>query len=168
MLQDQALGDDGVALEVLQVALGDELVQVLHALLGPGQDDDVLGLDAAGHEAASFQTADVVVELGNVRDGPPQPLHELGEDQPRGDRVVRRPVMVEFRQAQVVCHHVQLVAPQLRQHGPRHGQGVDIAGLKVDAVAQACLVDKAHVKAGVVGHDGPVPANCRKARTACS
>ena len=111
---DERLGHDGVALEVLQVGQGDQLVQVAQAGLVLGQHDQVLGL-ALGlslspegcHVGVDFRQVMVTCRL--------QLFEKARQHIGHRGRVVAGPVVVEGGQTKVLRHNIQLVFAQLGQ-----------------------------------------------------
>ena len=164
VLQQQALGDGGHPLEVLQVGGGDHLVQILQPHLVSGDEDDVLG-EAVGLAAQGPQLLHFPVHRLEGMDAP------LVEHLPEGDQhiahgggVVAGPVVVEGGQLQPVRHDVQLVLSQVRQQVLRQDQGVHIGGREVQPHLPAPRPDKADVELGVVGRQRPAVHELQKFR----
>ena len=154
VLVDEALRHDGIALVVLQMGLGHQLIEIAQTQLVFRQDDEVFGL-ALGLTRAP--------ELGHGRvDGlegvdPPVLQHPEEGHQHIGHRgrVVAGPVVVEGREIQVLGHDVQLVLGELGQQVLGQDQAVQRGILKGPAHPAASLGDKAHIELRVVGGQGP-------------
>ena len=147
----QALGDGGVALEILQIRPGNDLVEVFQAGLVFHQNGDVvraaLLLQAAAHEIV--EVADRLCAL----------RRELGQELVHDARhdhcIVARAVVVEVRQAQAVRDLVELVVLEIRQQVLREHQRVEIHRLERDARPAAGRAHEAGIKVGIVRDDRP-------------
>ena len=155
VLLQQALGNDGHPLEILQVGGGNHLVEVFQAHLVPGQEDDVFR-KAVGLPPQGAQLLHLRVD-GLERADALFPEHLPKRDQhiPHRGRVVAGPVMIERGQVQVVRHDIQLVLSQARQQVLGQDQGVDISRPEIQSRLGAAFADKADVKLRVVSRQRP-------------
>ncbi len=144
-------GNDGKALEVVQVGQRHQLIQVLQPQLILGQNDDVLGA-AVALVAQRAQLQHLLIDLLQAADAqlPPHFFKKRNEHVAHHTRVVRSAVMVEGRQIQMLRHDVQLELAQLRQQILRQDQGIHIGGVKGKSRLPAALPNEADVKLGVV------------------
>ena len=158
------LRHDGHALKILEVAVGNEAVEVPEANRIFGEHDDVLcpavknaaaraKLRHAGIHGAERMHALFVKHF-------PEAHHEIAA----GDRVIGGPVVVEFRQAQSVGHDVQLVFPKVGHQVLRQNERIDIGRLEGDIQALTCGCHEADVKVRVVGAKRPVSHEAQKFR----
>ena len=158
------LRHDRHALEILEVAIGDEPVEIAKTDGVFGEHDDVFctpvknpaaraKLRHSGIHGAERMHALFVKHF-------PEAHHEIAA----GDRVIGGPVVVEFRQAQSVGHDVQLVFSQIRHQVLRQNERVDIGRLEGDIQALTCGRYKADVKVRVVGAKRPVSHEAQKFR----
>ena len=157
VLINEAFGHHRIllALEVLQMSLGDQLIEIAQAGLVAGQDDEMPG--------PAFALPGLVLSGDPAVDGPQgvdivfllQPFKEGHQHIGHGGGVVGGSVVVEGGQAQVVGHDVQLVLGQVGQKGLGQRQGVHRRRLEGDTAAAAALRKKPHVKAGIVGRQRP-------------
>ena len=152
VLFQQAAGDDGVALVVLEVAGGDELVEVLQPHLVAHEQRDVPHAAVLSPAQAAERAVDVADALHALL---PEHGDEAAHHARHHLRVVIRAVVVELGQAQVLGDDVQLVPPQFRQQPAGDGQRVQHHGLETYAVPAAGRGHEAGVEGGVVGDDGP-------------
>ena len=147
----QALGDGGVALEILQIRPGNDLVEVFQAGLVFHQNGDVvraaLLLQAAAHEIV--EVADRLCALRREHG------QELVHDARHDHRIVARAVVVEVRQAQAVRDLVELVVLEIRQQVLREHQRVEIHRFERDARPAAGRAHEAGIKVGIVRDDRP-------------
>ena len=157
-------GNDGKALEILQVGGRHQLIQVLEPQLVFRQNNNVLGsavvLIAQGPQLQHFfvyflQAADAQL--------PPHFLKKRNEHVAHHARVVRSAVMVEDRQIQMLRHHVQLELAQLRQQILRQDQRVHIGRVKGEPRLPAALPNEPYVKLGVVRRQRPAVHEPKKA-----
>ena len=154
VLLQQAFGDPRGLVEILEIRLGDHLIEVLQPLAVENQKDHVVGLFHIAAFEAVVNGFDVVEGFGPL--GPKlgkELVHDAGHDH----RVVRSPVMVELREVQAVRDDIQLEALQIRKQRLAQGQGVQEDGVKVQALALGRGTHKAGIEVGVVGDQGPVP-----------
>ena len=158
------LRDDGIALEVFQVAVGDQPVEVSQANGIFGKEDDVpraavQNLRARaklGHDGIDLRERMHALFLQHL----PEAHHHVSA----GDGVVGRAVVVEFRQAQGVRHDIELVLAQLRQHVLRQDERVDVRRLEREAQPLRSGGNKADVKIGVVRTQRPSRHKTEKLR----
>ena len=147
----QALGDGGIALEILQIRPGNDLVEVFQAGLVFHQNGDVvraaLLLQAAAHEVV--EVADRLCAPGREHG------QELVHDARHDHRIVARAVVVEVRQAQAVRDLVELVVLEIRQQVLREHQRVEIHRFERDARPAAGRAHEAGIKVGIVRDDRP-------------
>ncbi len=147
----QALGDGGVALEILQIRPGNDLVEVFQAGLVFHQNGDVvraaLLLQAAAHEIV--EVADRLCALRREHG------QELVHDARHDHCIVARAVVVEVRQAQAVRDLVELVVLEIRQQVLREHQRVEIHRFERDARPAAGRAHEAGIKVGIVRDDRP-------------
>ena len=151
MAHQLRLGDGGLAVEILEVTGGDQLVQVFQTQLVLRQNDDMFGA-ALGLIAAGPQLQHFAVDL--LQAGDAQLLFHFlkkrDEHIPHHGRVVGGAVVVEGGQIQMLRHDVQLVLAQLRQQVLRQDQGVHIGGVEVQPHPAAARPDEADVELRVV------------------
>ncbi len=155
--QKLRLGNSGHPAEMLQVGIGDQVIEVPQAHLVLGEKDDVPGLPVVDPAAGTklhhggvdgLQGVDVVLLL--------QHGHELRHDKAAGHGIVPGPVVVEVRQIQSVGHDVQLEFAQMLQKILGEDQGVR-GGVGVgQALPLALRPDEAGVEVGIVGNQHPV------------
>ena len=148
---------------MLQVGQGDQLVQVAQAGLVFCQYDQVLGPALDLSAPLPPQLGHIGVDFRQVAQ--PHALHpseEVGQHIGHRGRVVAGPVVVEGGQMQMLRHHVQLVPVQLGQKVLGQNQAVNGGIFKGNPILLAPGGDKAHVKIGVVGGQGPVPGKGQK------
>ena len=154
VLEQQALRHGGAAVEILQIGLGDHLVEVLepHAIFH--QQHHVVGL---GH----VRSSQGVVDGLDVVHGPGALLFQHGQEFAHHARhhhgVVRGAVVVEGGQPQVVGDDVQLEALEFRAEGLAQGQGVQKHRGETNGIPACAGGHEAHVEVCVVGDDGPIP-----------
>ncbi len=157
-LHQLRLGDSGNPAEVLQIGIGDQMIEVAQALLILGKEDDMPGLPvgdaAAGAELHhgridGLQIVNIVLLFQFLT----EPVH----DQTAGHGIVPCPVMGEVRQTQGIGHDVQLEFIQVGQQILRKDQGIRRRQIIFIAEAVAFTPDEAGVKVGVVGNQNPVP-----------
>ena len=162
-LKNVGLGHPGHPAEVLQIGIGNQVVQVAQTDLVLGKNNDVPCLpisDAAagtqmGHgRVDGLQVVDVMLLF--------QLDHELRHDEAAGHGVVRRPVMVEVGQAQGIGDDVQLEFVQLGQKILRQNQGIRRGVMVVVAEALTFGADEAGVEVGIVGDQNPVADEIQK------
>ena len=154
----QALGDGGVALEILQIRPGNDLVEVFQAGLVFHQNGDVvraaLLLQAAAHEIV--EVADRLCALRREHG------QELVHDARHDHCIVARAVVVEVRQAQAVRDLVELVVLEIRQQVLREHQRVEIHRFERDARPAAGRAHEAGIKVGIVRDDRPSACKVEK------
>ena len=103
------------ALEILQMGVGNDVVEVAQARLVLGKDDDMAGA-AVVDAAAGAQAHHVGVDGLDVLQAPLMEHFGKAEiDFAAGQGIVGSPVMVEFRQRQGLGHQIQLKFVQVRQ-----------------------------------------------------
>ena len=149
----QAARDYRVAVVVLEVGGGDELVEVLEAHLVAHQQADVPHL-------ARARARELAQHAVYVRDALRAVALQHGDEllhHARDDLgVVKGTVVVEGGQAQVLADDIQLVALELRQQALGEHQRVEHHGLEVYAAPLAGGGHEAGVEASVVRDYGPV------------
>ena len=158
------LGDDGIALEVLEVGGAHQLVEVFQAHLVFRQQDDVPGPPAGGSPLPQLghggvdglEGVDVQLLL--------QLPEKVGQEEAAGGGVVAGPVVLEGGQLQMVGHNIQLELVQLRQQVLGQNQRVHVGGIKGEPLRPAPGPDEANVKFRIVGRQGPVPHKGQKIR----
>ena len=152
-LVDVAFGHNGAALEVLQMGLGDELIQIAQAVLVLCQYNEVVWLLAALAQPAQGLHGGVdLVDSAHAQI--PQHLPEGHHHIAHHGSVVAGTVMVELRQVQPVCHNIQLVLAQIGQQVLGENQRINGGVGEIPSHALAAHPEKAHVKVGVVGGKG--------------
>ena len=157
-LLDLLLGHVGTAAEVLQMADGDELVQVHQAVLGLDQNDDVVAVaDGAALEGVQVREGGKTLILL-------QCFEHAVEAVGRGGRVVDGAVGVLQRHLQLLAHGGELERLHLREHLAAEGQGVDNGGIEGAAQALELRLEQRCVKGGVVSRDGRVPDEVHELR----
>ena len=153
VLDQQALRDRGDAVEILQIALRDHLVEVLQTLAVQNQQDHVIGL---GHIRAPQRVIDRLDVVHSLRPLGGEHGQEFAHDARDDHRVVRGAVMVELRQVQVVRHDVELEALQLRAQRLGERERVKEHRRKADVVPSGRRAHEADVEVGVVRDDRPI------------
>ena len=141
-------GNVGLAAEILQVRLGNHVVQVSHAVLVGGQQDDVPGI------AQGVALGNVVQVLQLFGALLPGVVHHPRQALGGGSGVVDGPVGVLERYAQALAHRSQPVGFQFRIQFPGQRQGVDLGRLVFEAQALQFAFQHGAVELGVVGRDG--------------
>ena len=86
-----------------------------------------------------------------------QPLHHLQEDFGQYTGVIIRAVVVLLRHTQALRYGIQLVLFQLRVHGARHYQRIDLYRVLFPAAPPDGRPQKSHIKIGVVGNQNITP-----------
>ena len=151
VLLDEAPGHVGAAAEIVQVTNGYQAVEVLHALLGFHQQDDMEALPD-GPTLESF------VEAAQGVDAPlPGLLVHFGQAQGGGGGVVDGPVGVFQAHAQVLAHAAQLVALHVGVELAGKGEGVQHRRLPLQPQPPQLRPQQGSVIVGVVGRDGAIP-----------
>ena len=155
--QQFRLGNSGDTAEVLQIGIGNQMVQISQTYLIFGEQNDMPGLSVSDPPAGAqthhgrvdgLQGVDVVLLL--------QHLHELGHDKAAGHGVIPGPVVVEVRQIQGVGYNVQLEFVQVPQKVLGQNQGVGGGVLIFKALPLTLRPDEAGVKVRIVGHQHPI------------
>ena len=161
---EHAPGDLGLAgPQMIQVGKADELIEVLHARLILGQDDDMVGL--------LLLLLQVPIPLGGgVRHHGQalhphllQLLHHLEQEHGAGVGVVVRPVVAAHVDGKMFAEGVQLVVGHvvMEDIAGEH-EGVRIGQVEADAELLPVEGDKARVELGVVGHQAGAAAEFPK------
>ena len=155
-----APGDQGLAApHMVQVGKADELVEVLHPRLVPGQDDDVVGL--------LLLLAEVPVPLcRRIGDhGQGADAHGLQlvghphEEHGAGVGVVVRPMVAAHVDAVMGAEGVQLmVLHVVVEDVSGEHEGVCVGQIEADAELLPVMGDEPHVESGVVGHQAGAAA----------
>ena len=145
------LGDNGHTLEILEIGSRDQLIQVLQAQLVLRQDDNMLGVPAAAAPGPQLLHLPVdLLQTGNSH-LPPHSLKKGYQHIPHHPRVVRRPVVVEGGQIQMLRHDVQLMLVQLRQQVLRQDEAVDVCRVEFQPRPAAPCSDEPDVELRIVG-----------------
>ena len=123
MLDQQRTGHRRSLVEVFQIGLRDQLIQVLQSLLVSGKYDHMAG-------PGQIRTFELVIDRLDIVHGlcPMLPKHrqELRHDLCHHHGIIRCAVVIEFRQLQMIGHHIQLEALHIRQQCLRQCQCVQI------------------------------------------
>ena len=156
VLVDEVAGHAGMAVEIAQVAVGNEMIEVLHALLAGAQQNDVVALPdgIAADDGVDVLEGRGALFLGRFKHA----RKALG----RGRRVVHGPVRVFERYAQQPAYRAQLMALLLGVELAREGERVQHRRVKAHAHALALGLKHAHVKGRVVRGHGAVPDEVEK------
>ena len=153
-LQQLGLRHDGHALEILEIAVGDQPVEIAQADGIFGKDDD-MPRTAVKDLAAGAQLLHARVDLlQRVQSLLLHHLEKAHEQIPAGDRVVGGAVMVEIRQTQCIGDNVELVLAKLRHQVLRQNERVDIRRVERQAELFARRRHEADVKIRVVRAQG--------------
>ena len=153
-LQQLGLRHDGHALEILEIAVGDQPVEIAQAD-GVFRKDDDVPRTAVKDLAAGAQLLHARVDLlQRVQSLLLHHLEKAHEQIPAGDRVVGSAVVVEIRQAQRVGDDVELVLAKLRHQVLRQNERVDIRRVERQAELFARRRHEADVKIRVVRAQG--------------
>ena len=134
------------------------MIEVPQAHLIFGKKDDVPGM-AVRDPALGPQLGHPVVDCLQVVDVQLlfHPLHQGVHNEAAGDGIVRRPVVLEIRQAQGVGYDVQLELVEVGQHILAQNQGVRGGQIVGKALTAAFCPDKAGIKVRIVGNKHPIP-----------
>ena len=151
VLVDEVAGHAGMAVEIAQVAVGDEVVEVLHALLAGAQQNDVVALPDG---IAADDGVDILEGRGALFPGC---VIHARKTLCRSRRVVYGPVRVLERYAQQPAYRAQLVALLLGVELAREGERIQHRRVEAHAHALALGLKHAHVKGRVVRGHGAVP-----------
>ena len=154
VLDQQALGDDRVAVEILEVGLGHHLVEVLQSLAVLHKQDHMVGLGHVRAAQGVVDRLDIIHRLGPLL---LQHGQELFHDPRDHHGVVRRAVVVELREVEMVGDDVELEALELGQQCLRERQGVQEHGVEAQIMPQRRRGHKAHIEVCIVGDDRPIP-----------
>ena len=158
VFHEQALGDGGVALKMLQIRPGDDLIEIFQAGLAAHENGDVVRA-ALFLQAAAHESVEIVERLRALRREHGQELvHDARDDH----RVVAGAVVVEVRQAQPVRDLVELMVLEIRQQILREHERVEIHRFKRDARPAAGRAHEAGVKVGIVRDDRPPAHKVKK------
>ena len=153
-MQQLGLRHDGHALEILEIAVGDQPVQIAQAD-GVFRKDDDVPRTAVKDLAAGAQLLHARVDLlKRVQSLLLHHLEKAHEQIPAGDRVVGGAVMVEIRQAQCIGDNVELVLAKLGHQVLRQNERVDIRRVERQAELFARRRHEADVKIRVVRAQG--------------
>ena len=107
------------------------------------------------HLAVAAQTSVDLADLGHLFFR--KVVQHHAEDASQCSGVLAGAVRFVGRQLQMLVDGALLVVVQTGVHGLRHGQGVDIGRLQLDAAALGCCPQKAHIKGvDVVSHQNAV------------
>ena len=90
--------------------------------------------------------------------------HQPIQNQATSHGIVRRPVMVEVRQAQSIGDEIQLELIQLGQQILGKNQGIRRGKAVGQTLPVTLRPDKAGVKIRIVGHQHPVPNEIQELR----
>ena len=162
-LKQFRLRNSGNPAEMLQVGIGNQVVEVPQTHLIFGKEDNMPGLPVGDAPAGAqahhgridgLQGVDVVFFL--------QHGHELGHNQAAGHGVVPGPVVVEVRQIQGIGHDVQLEFVQVPQKVLGQNQGVGGSELVFKALPLALCPDEAGIKVRIVGNQHPIADKVQK------
>ena len=153
-LQQFGLRHNGHALEVFEIAIGNQPVEIAQAD-GVFRKDDDVPRAAVEDLAAGAQLLHARVDLlQRVQSLLLHHLEKAHEQIPAGDRVVGGAVMVEIRQAQRIGDNVELVLAKLRHQVLRQNERVDIRRVERQAELFARRRHEADVKIRVVRAQG--------------
>ena len=144
------LRHDGVALEIFQIAVGNETVEIAQADGVFRKDDDVTRAPIHDLAAAAQLDHRGIDGLNGADVFFLQHRVEPREQVAAGDGVVGCTVMVEVRQAQEVRHDVELVFSKVGQKILRQNERVERRWLERDMQPLTGRRHKADVKVGVV------------------
>ena len=151
VLIDEVPGHAGMAVEVAKVAVGNEVVEVLHAFLAGAEQNDMVALPdgIAADDGVDVLEGCGALFLGRVKHA----CKALG----RGRRVVYGPVRVFERYAEQPAYRAELVALLLRIELAREGERIQHRCVEAHAHALALGLKHAHVKGRIVRGHGAVP-----------
>ena len=138
-------GHVGMAVEIADVAVGDQMVQVLHALLGLAQQDDMVAF------AHALPFDDLIQILQGIRALFRRALVHFDQALSRGRRVVDGPVGVFQAHAQLAAQRAQPVALLVRVQPPGEGQRVQHRRVERNAHALAFGVEHSDIERSVMG-----------------
>ena len=142
--------------EIFQVGHGNQLVQVFQTHVVLHQNDLVVRLHL-GRVAGAKRRIDLLQSgrfLFRL-----QQLHHFNINFRQNSGIVTGAVMIEVAAFEIFCHCIQLVIFQIREHGSRHGYGIYIGIVKVNAAAAVCLPQEAAVEIRVVCHQNGILTN---------
>ena len=145
VLLDIETGHVGVAVEIADVAVGDQVVQVLHALLGLAQKDDMIALA----HALSFD--DLIQILQGIRALFRRALVHFDQALGRGRRVMDGPVSVFQAHAQLAAQRAQPVALLIGVQPPGESQRIQHRRVERNAHALAFGVEHSDIEGSVMG-----------------
>ena len=139
---------------MIQMGIGDDLIQVLHPRLGSGQQDDVVGFVLL----LLFQLLPLLVGALHHRHGMhphfPQHPQKFQKDHGAGVGVIVGPVVAAHIHMEIFADGIQLVVGQFipQQIAGKHQRiGKGIVKLYVEPLP--VVGDKARIKLGIVGDE---------------
>ena len=153
-MQQLGLRHDGHALEVFEIAIGDQPVQIAQAD-GVFRKDDDVSRTTVENFAAGAQLLHARVDLlQRVQSLLLHHLEKAHEQIPAGDRVVGGAVMVEIRQTQCIGDNIQLILAEFRHQILCQNERIDIRRVERQAELFARRRHEADVKIRVVRAQG--------------
>ena len=153
-LQQFGLRHNGHALEVFEIAIGNQPVEIAQADGIFGKDDD-MPRTAVENFAAGAQLLHARVDLlKRVQSLLLHHLEKAHEQIPAGDRVVGGAVMVEIRQTQCIGDNIQLILAEFRHQILCQNERIDIGRMEWQAQSFARRRHEADIKVRVVRAQG--------------
>ncbi len=145
---DHGTGHVGLAPEIVQMAFGNEVVQVGHAVLGGRQQHNVPGI------AQGAVLADAVEIVQFLCPGLFCFIQHPGQALGGGRRIVYGPVGILEGHTQPLAHAAQAVALEIGIQFPGQGQGIQPGRFVLNALPLQFAFQHSTVKLGIVGGNG--------------
>ena len=150
-------GHTGLTLKIFQVGKGDQLIEIPQAQLIFRKQDNMAGV-AIGDSILTAHPLHGGIDALQMGDAHFRQFFQvLCHNQTAGDRIIRRPMVIKLRQAQGICHHIQLKPAQMGHQILGQHQG--ICRGKFIGITQALTggADKSCVKIRIVGNQHMIP-----------
>ena len=160
VLVEHAFRRAGALIEVIEVSVGNQLVQVLQADEVLHEDDLVVRRQLL-RVAARERRVDVVHALR--AEVVAQPLDQIEEDLAEHRRIIRGAVVVERLELQVFRDRVELAVLDVLEHRAAHGDRIDVDVREFHVVPAAGRAQERGVEARVVrDEDRALPAEFKE------
>ena len=147
MLDENAFRNTRLLVEIIQMRIGDELIQILKARLILYQNDLMHRADLfrvppgqTGVDVFHARRAGIFLQAHQ------QILKNLGQNR----RIIARAVMVERVELQIFGDRIELVVFDVLEHRTAHGQGVDVRVREIHSVAFGRGVHERGIERGVM------------------
>ena len=147
------LGNPGHTTEIMQIGVGNQVIQISQTDLVLGKEDNMsclpfldlsAGTQALHHGIDLLKSMDLVLFF--------QFVHQSGHNQATSKCIICGPMVAEFRQAQGVGHNVQLEFAQMLQQILGQDQRIHRSKAIVNSLAGTFRPDKSCIKIRIMGH----------------